>query len=422
MLSNYLHTLEGIAWVVFIHAILTIMIKLEGVALIYEQNIYWTKINYVNDRFWREFNWMSGIREENNKGIKIYQGNKLLDEMGFVLGDKRIKKLSEYFRLMKKTAMKSDLDFDAILYLHNEMVAIDKSIRDNRSFGFVRIIIKKQKVTIYSEDVPILTHNLNNIEEIINNTVSDCCKKYDSIGIKKERKKFNKIPHVLSAKAAGFFVHEIIGHLLESDYYRFFKAKYNELNISHQLTVADSVEEGINLAGVGRYDDNGNRTESIVLIENGKINNIISTDESLSFNNRLYGFARRASFKESVMPRMRNTYIKPYQKMCKQDILNQYKTALYIEEINLGIVNYCSGEFQLYGNGFIVNNGMIQNFVDELCVYGNIKKDISMIDYIGNDFKIYGGYCGKMGQSVHVGTGSPTISLLEMISEGVIYE
>jgi hypothetical protein len=389
--------------------------------LIYEQSIHWTKTNYVKDRFWYELKWMSGKREEDNHEIKLKTGRNLFDKIELTINNKRMNELKSYFDLIKKDVKKAGLDFDAIIYLHNEIVLINKEKRDNRSFGFIRLIIKKEGTTICTEDIPICTETLLSLEDVVKCSIMNCCKKYHHIGIRGEKRRFKKMPHVLSAKAAGFFIHEIIGHLLEADYYSYFKDRYKGMKIAPHLTVIDSAKDVENVAGIGEYDDVGNKMKSITLIQNGVINNVMSVDKHNSFDNEVYGFARRSSFKDPIMPRMRNTYIQPCQDMYKQDILNQYKEAVLIEETNLGVVDYYSGEFKLYGNGFIVREGILQNFLGELCVYGNIKRDISMIEYIGKDFKLYGGYCGKMGQSVHVGFGGPTISLLEMTSEGVIY-
>lgn len=390
--------------------------------MIYEQNIYWAKFNYISDRFWHETSWMSGIREESNNRINISVGRSLSNEIGFVLDDKRIDNLGKFFRKAKKKVQEKDLNFDTVLYLHNEIVLINKTKRDDRSFGFIRIIIKKKGITLYIEDVPIYRNNLSKLEKLVGITVLECCKKYNQIGEKKEKKLFANMPHVLSPKAAGYFIHEIIGHLLECDYYGVFKDKYKDLKISPLLTVVDSIDEEKNVAGIGKYDDEGNVTKSVILIEKGEIHNLISTDKTLSLDNKLYGFARRSSYKEFILPRMRNTYIIPNPQITVKDILNQYRQAVYINEVNYGTVDYSSGEFKLYGNGFILENGLLKNYIGELRVYGNIFKDISAVDYIGDDFKMYGGYCGKMGQSVYVGYGGPTISLREMSSEGEIYE
>ncbi|NFQ55184.1 TldD family protein, partial [Clostridium botulinum] len=75
----------------------------------------------------------------------------------------------------------------------------------------------------------------------------------------------------------------------------------------------------------------------------------------------------------------------------------------------------------LNGNGFIVKNGELQNFIGDLRISGDILKDISSIDYIGKDFDMFGNYCEKFGQFVRVGSGGPTISISSLNARGVLY-
>ena len=159
----------------------------------------------------------------------------------------------------------------------------------------------------------------------------------------------------------------------------------------------------------------------LILLEKVKLVNVLSINEDKSFDKKLYGAARRENYKHNIIPRMRGTFVLPHDNMSQLDILKQYSTAIFLNKSYLGSVDPASGIYTLCGDGFYVKNGVKKNFISNLKLTGNIKNDLLSVDFVGNDFKMYGSYCMKLNQTIRVGMGGPTISLHRMTVEGDVY-
>ncbi|NFQ55165.1 TldD family protein, partial [Clostridium botulinum] len=351
----------------------------------YKQSVYTIQLKYIKDDFEYIVDSFSGEREETIRNIKLNTCKNLFDDVQLNISTPYLINLKKSLRYIKKDLEKQDINLSIFMNLHNERVLIDNEEEDNRSYGFLRLICKDNDNNMHIDDIPILSCNPIDLEDKINYYA----KKYISMKNLhdiREQVSFESIPHILSPKAAGYFIHEIVGHTLESDFYSYYKDKYENMKISKKLTVTDSINGYNRLIGLQGYDDVGTKIESLTLINKGKIQNMLAIKKEDSFDHKLYGVARRASYKFEVLPRMRSTYIHPFDDMDQQDILDKYENAIFVNEIFLGGVDHKSGKYNLNGNGFIVKNGELQNFIGDLRISGDILKDISSIDYIGKDF------------------------------------
>jgi len=86
-----------------------------------------------------------------------------------------------------------------------------------------------------------------------------------------------------------------------------------------------------------------------------------------------------------------------------------------------GACYFSSDEYFLQGDGYYIRDNQIQFAVTNLKIKGNIKKHLEEIDHVGNDFTAFACECGKMGDSIRVGIGAPTISICEAFAEGTVY-
>lgn len=386
----------------------------------YKQSVYTIQLRYFKDDLEYIINSLSGEREENIKNTKINICKSLFDDVHDVqlnISTHYLINLEKSLRCIKKDLEKQDINISILMHLHNEKVLIDNEKEDNRSYGFLRLLFKDNDNNIHIDDIPILSCDPEDLED----RISYYTKK--NVSLKKLNNKKGKInfgcmPHILSPKASGYFIHEIVGHTLEGDSYSYYKNKYENMNISKKLTVIDSINDYDKLIGLQSYDDVGSKIEPLTLINKGKVQNILATQMEDSFDHNLYGVARRESYKFDVLPRMRGTYIQPFDDMDQQDILDKYENAIFVNETFSGAVNQQTGNYSLKGNGFVVKNGELQNFIGVLRIDGNIIKDLPLIDYIGKDFDMFGNYCTKYGQTVRVGSGGPTISISSLNSRG----
>lgn len=383
----------------------------------YKQSIYDIEIQYIKNKIRCENKIICGERIENGKSVIIHPHKSLFDIKELRNKDVQLRKFHFLVNKIKDILELCFIEGTIVLISHYEYILINDDKLDNRSYDFLRLVLKKEK------NIQILDLPLDDISENFANKVFELIHNSDLNNITPMKKyaEFVGVPHVLSSQAAGYFIHETIGHMLESDFFSYSNEMVRNLTISSKLKVVDSVKENRRIIGQFKYDDNGVATKPLTLICNGKVQNIISTENDISFDKNLYGCARRESYKTGSLPRMKNTFIVPVSNLQEKDIIGKYSRGIFVKEIYSAKVSYQTGNYFLQGNGYLIHNGILQNYIGNLKVKGNILKDMGKIDYIGDDLKIYGSYCVKMNQSVRVGCGGPTISILDLNSEGVVY-
>ena len=392
----------------------------------YKQSIYTVQGRFYNEDFEYLHSSFSGERVIERGIEKIQTCNSILEEDCLERLEEqiyKIKKLETALKISKKYMSAKGINLKGQLLLHSERVLIDSEKLDDRSYGFLRLEFKDINRNICIKDIPLLPLKVGEIENRINGYINNY---FDLICTntlnKKGKKEFLNMTHILSPKASGYFIHEIIGHTLEADNYNFYKDKYKNISISKKLTVIDTINDNDKMIGIDKYDDTGQKLIPVTLIEQGKIHNVLAIDLEDSFDGILYGVARRESYKYEVLPRMRFTTIKPFDNIGKKEIINKYNQSILVEEILSGRVNHITGEYELLGNGFIISKGEVKAIIGNLEIQGNIMNDLKNIEYIGNDVENFGGFCGKYGQTVRVGIGGVTISILGVCSRGIVYE
>lgn len=388
----------------------------------YIQNVCDISLRYMEDEFEYSVNYFNGQRRENGNQVEINTyPKKVLDiEVKFDFTENDLTKLKSLLKSINHELKRENIKFSAILNLHNENVIIN-DIGDHRYYGFLRLILTDTFNNTIMEDIPIVNCIFEELEDKVLMCIKNYIKNIQYKNLSKSKISFSSIPIILSPQASGYFAHEILGHLLEEDFYGFYKGNYNDLKASEKLTIHDSIENYTDIIGLNKYDDLGIPIKPLDLLEKGKLVNILSTSIDKSFDKKLYGVSRRENYRQSVIPRMRGTFILPHDNMNQTDILNQYINAIFLNKSYLGGVDPSSGIYTLTGDGFYVKNGEKKNFIGNLKLTGNIKKDLLSVDYVGNDFKMFGSYCIKLDQTVRVGMGGPTISLHNMVVEGDVY-
>lgn len=383
----------------------------------YKQSVYEIRLQYIENKIQCDNSMYSGERIEDKGTVKIRNCKSLLDLKQLQYKRTALLRLNELALNVKNSLEKFSIKFSVVLNLHYENVLFNDEKKDDRSYKYLRFVLKKEN-NMQILDFPINNMLDDGVKEIYNK-VTGTDLRYITKMFKHEI--FTELPHVFSSQSAGYFIHETIGHMLESDYYSFSQNKYNNILIPFKLRVMDSIEEYDDVIGKFKYDDNGTLTKPLTLISNGKISNIITVQRGTSFDKKLYGCARRESYKTSILPRMKNTYILPIDNLKESDIIKKYSKGIFVKEIYSGRVNYQTGNYLLQGNGFLIKNGTLQNFIGNMEIHGNILKDVGLIENIGADLKIYGSYCVKFNQSIRVGCGGPTISIRSLNSTGVVY-
>ena len=122
------------------------------------------------------------------------------------------------------------------------------------------------------------------------------------------------------------------------------------------------------------------------------------------------GNGRRQSYKYLPMVRMTNTYIANGD-TDPADIIADTDSGIFVAHLGGGQVNTVTGDF-VFGmtEAYLIENGEITEPIREGNLIGNGPEVLASIDALGNDFEMGApGTCGKDGQGVPVGDGTPTL-------------
>ena len=231
---------------------------------------------------------------------------------------------------------------------------------------------------------------------------------------------------VLGPGWPGVLLLEAVGHGLEGDFNRkgtsAFSGRIGERVAAPGVTVVDDGTIA-GRRGSLNIDDEGNRTQHNVLIEDGVLRGYLQD----ALNARLMGVpvtgnGRRESYAHVPMPRMTNTYMLNGQ--CEADeIIASVDRGLYAVNFGGGQVDITSGKFVFSASeAWMIENGKLTYPVRGATLIGNGPDTLTRVRMIGNDMQLDTGVgtCGKEGQSVPVGVGQPTLRIDELTVGGTV--
>jgi TldD protein len=212
-------------------------------------------------------------------------------------------------------------------------------------------------------------------------------------------------------------LHEAVGHGLEADFNRKKTSNYSD-QIGQQVaselcTVIDSgVLEGSR--GSINVDDEGNVSRENVLIENGILVGYMHDRLSAKhFGVQASGNGRRQSFRCMPMPRMTNTSMRRGEHD-PQEIIESVERGIYAKRFSGGQVNISNGDFVFsLTEGYLIENGKLTAPLKGVNLIGNGPEALRKVTMVGSDYELSDGIwtCGKDGQSVPVGVGTPTVKV-----------
>lgn len=211
----------------------------------------------------------------------------------------------------------------------------------------------------------------------------------------------------------GVIFHEACGHALEATAVAkgnsVFAGKLGQKIASSKVT---AIDDGTipNAWGSLNIDDEGNKTQKNVLIENGILKGyMIDKLNGRRMNMEPTGSSRRQSYKYQPTSRMTNTYIaagtdKP------EDIIKSIDNGLYAKKLGGGSVNPVTGEFNFsVQEGYLVKNGIIQEPVRGASLIGKGSDVLMEIDMVGDNLELAQGVCGSSSGSIPTNVGQPMI-------------
>ena len=231
-----------------------------------------------------------------------------------------------------------------------------------------------------------------------------------------------KMPVVIGKGFGGTLFHEACGHPLEasavSKNLSVFSGKIGQQIASPILSAIDdgTIPNGW---GSNNIDDEGNKTEKTLLIENGILKDYLIDDfNGRRMNRKGNGACRRQSYKYEPTSRMSNTYICA-GKSTPEEIIAATKFGLYAKSLEGGQVNPVTGEFNFgCSEAYLIRDGKICEPVRGASVIGTGQEILMKIDMIGNDLERAQGMCGAASGFIPVDVGQPTIRVSEMTVGG----
>jgi TldD protein len=229
---------------------------------------------------------------------------------------------------------------------------------------------------------------------------------------------------VLAPGDSGILLHEAVGHGLEADFNRKKTSNYSdqigERVASELCTVVDDATIESSRGSIN-VDDEGQRPERAVLIEDGILRGYMQDRQSTEFfGTAPTGNGRRESFKSHPMPRMTNTLLLagPHD---PQEILASVQRGVYASKFGGGQVDIGNGDFVFsLTEGYLIEDGKLTAPLKGVNLIGNGPDVMRKVTMLGNDLELSDGIwtCGKDGQSVPVGVGCPTVKISGMTVGG----
>jgi TldD protein len=231
------------------------------------------------------------------------------------------------------------------------------------------------------------------------------------------------MPVVVGPGGGGVLFHEACGHGLEADLVAksasVFAGRVGEEVATPLITLID---DGTMAGEWGHFtiDDEGRPAARNVLIQDGVLTDYMWDHLRARKEGRpSSGNGRRQSYQHLPMVRMTNTYISNGSDE-PAEIISDTESGVYVAELGGGQVNTATGDF-VFGmtEAYLIENGEITEPIREGNLIGNGPEVLTRIDALGNDFAMGSpGTCGKDGQGVPVGDGTPTLRVTSLTIGG----
>ena len=231
------------------------------------------------------------------------------------------------------------------------------------------------------------------------------------------------MPVVVGPGGGGVLFHEACGHGLEADLVAksasVFAGRVGDQVATPLVTLID---DGTMAGEWGHYriDDEGRAAAHNVLIDKGVLTDYMWDHVRARKEGRnSSGNGRRQSYQYLPMVRMTNTYIENGSDH-PSDIIAGTESGVYVAQLGGGQVNTATGDY-VFGmtEAYLIENGEISEPIRQGNLIGNGPETLKLIDAVGNDFAMGSpGTCGKDGQGVPVGDGTPTLRVTALTIGG----
>ncbi|MCO5170906.1 MAG: TldD/PmbA family protein [Planctomycetes bacterium] len=230
---------------------------------------------------------------------------------------------------------------------------------------------------------------------------------------------------VINPSLAGVFVHEAFGHLSESDFVYENEEAQKAMRMGRRfgrplLNIADSGVEvpGGDLPGTHGFDDEGVPMKRTQLVKEGVlVGRLHSRETAAKLGEEPTGNARAQDYNHPPLVRMRNTFIEAGDTTF-EDMISDVKLGVYALKSRGG--QTCLGNFSFSSAyAYMIRDGKVAEPVRDVILAGNLFETLENVTAVGDDFSWdNSGRCGKDGQSMPVGMGSPHVRIENVVVGG----
>ena len=220
---------------------------------------------------------------------------------------------------------------------------------------------------------------------------------------------------VLAPGIGGIVAHEIVGHALEGDLPSHGASWLVDEcggNVApRELLIVDDPRRG---RAPWRVDDEGVEPRATALIDGGRVAGRLHDRRSAArCGSRPTGHARRASFRDPVLPRMGCTYIAAGSRGATE-LVSGVERGVYVRRMEAASVDARSGRavFRVTDADEIAQGAIAAPLLPFLCIVDgpHVLRDLHLVaDDVAFDTCI--GACHRDGQALALGVGAPPICI-----------
>jgi TldD protein len=230
------------------------------------------------------------------------------------------------------------------------------------------------------------------------------------------------MPVVIDNGFGGVIFHEACGHSLEATSVAKGHSVFsNKLGEAIAAPIVTAIDDGslTNLWGSSTIDDEGNKTNKNILIENGILKGyMVDKLNGRRMNMNPTGNSRRESYKYAPTSRMTNTYIAKGN-TSPEEIIAATNEGLFAKYMGGGSVNPVTGDFNFSVlEGYLIKNGKLDKPVRGATLIGKGSEVLLNIDMIGNNLEHGQGMCGSISGTVAANVGQPMLRVKKITVGG----
>ncbi len=230
------------------------------------------------------------------------------------------------------------------------------------------------------------------------------------------------VPVVIDGGFGGVILHEACVHSLEATSVAKGNSEFcGKMGEKIASDIVTAIDDGTLVGEWGSilYDDEGNRSQRNVLIENGILKTyLVDILGSRLMNHPITGSARRQNYMYAPTSRMTNTFFAEGNDDF-DEMIRTMGNGLYAKKMGGGSVNPLTGEFNFaVMEGYLVKDGKIQSPLRGATLVGKGADVLMQIDRIGQKMWFGQGMCGSVSGSVPTNVGQPPIRVQSLTVGG----